>query len=63
MIYLYKFPEPLFALAHTALHHTALHPSAAGYPSLPIGATGAESIGVTGANDLLLICATAAAPL
>jgi hypothetical protein len=41
----------------------ALHLSAACYPLLPIGATGAESIGVTGANDLLLIGATGAAHL
>jgi hypothetical protein len=40
------------ALHPTALHPTALHPSAARYPLLPIGAAGAESIGVsTGAND------------
>jgi hypothetical protein len=53
-------PEPLFALAHT-LHRTALHPPAAGYPLLPIGATGTESIGVTGAKDLPPIGAKGAA--
>jgi hypothetical protein len=49
------------ATSCAALHRTALHPSAARYPLLPINTKGAECIGVTGVNDLLLIGATGTA--